>query len=52
MNFTIARVRSCPHLIMDRRHYRKDGACRCDDPTHRLMKKWGYVWNAESRRWQ
>lgn len=34
----------CPFAIMVPEHYRDDGTCKCDDPTHRAMmiKEWGY----------
>lgn len=35
---------ACPHLILVPEHYRADGSCRCDDPTHAEMKEWGYTW--------
>lgn len=45
----LSSVATCPHLILDAGHYRKDGTCRCDDPTH-PMNQWGYVWDGS--RWQ
>jgi hypothetical protein len=42
-------VAACPYLILDAGHYRKDGTCRCDDPTH-PMNQWGYLWDGS--RWQ
>lgn len=42
-------VAACPHLIMDASHYREDGICRCDDPTH-PMNQWGFLWDGS--RWQ
>jgi hypothetical protein len=38
-------IRACPHLIMVPEHYRVDGTCRCDDPTHTEMADWEYKWN-------
>jgi hypothetical protein len=38
-------IRACPHLIMVPQHYRADGTCRCDDPTHTEMAEWEYTWN-------
>lgn len=35
----------CPHCIMLEEHYRDDGTCRCDDPTHIEMGNWGYTWD-------
>lgn len=35
----------CPHFIMVPEHYREDETCRCDDPNHKEMAKWGYTWN-------
>jgi hypothetical protein len=35
----------CPHVIMVAEHYRDDGTCRCNDPTHIEMAEWGYKWN-------
>ena len=43
-SITIAAIQSCPHLIMDARHYRPDNTCRCDDASHREMAEWGYKW--------
>lgn len=37
-------IMKCPHVILTPEHYREDGSCRCDDPTHTEMKKWGYKW--------
>jgi hypothetical protein len=34
----------CPHVIFVADHYRADGSCRCNDPTHKEMRKWGYRW--------
>lgn len=34
----------CPHAIIVPSHYRDDGSCRCDDPTHTEMEEWGYSW--------
>jgi hypothetical protein len=38
-------VQKCPHVILMAEHYRTDGSCRCDDPTHTIMIEWGYVWD-------
>lgn len=37
-------VLACPHVILDLKHYRPDGSCRCDDPSEqrRMMAEWGY----------
>lgn len=32
-------------------HYREDGSCRCDDPNHKEMIAWGYVWDIQTARW-
>jgi hypothetical protein len=45
-------VLACPAFILASAHYREDGRCRCDDPTHDEMGEWGYRWNAEAGRWQ
>lgn len=41
----------CPHVILVAEHYRPDGSCRCDDPEHKDMQTWGYVWDAGVRLW-
>lgn len=43
----------CPHFIMVPEHYRVagDGSCRCDDPEHKEMLEWGYLWASEFNRW-
>lgn len=38
-------MRACPHCIMVPEHYRENGTCRCDDPTHIVMADWEYKWN-------
>ena len=38
-------IRACPHFIMVPEHYRADGSCRCDDPTHTVMADWEYTWD-------
>jgi hypothetical protein len=43
-------VTRCPHLILTPEHYRTDGSCRCDDPSH-PMDTWGYRWDGRARRW-
>jgi hypothetical protein len=42
----------CPRVIMVLEHYRADGSCRCDDPTHTEMVEWGFTWNANAGRWE
>jgi hypothetical protein len=42
-------IHTCPYCIFSPEHYRADGSCRCDDPTHRKMHEWGYRWDGE--RW-
>ena len=37
-------VAKCPHTIFVADHYRTDGSCRCNDPTHLEMHEWGYRW--------
>ena len=37
-------VLKCPHVILMAEHYREDGSCRCDDPSHTEMTEWGYHW--------
>lgn len=46
-----SQVRACPHVIFLPDHYREDGSCRCDDPTHIEMKEWGYTWDAKAKEW-
>jgi hypothetical protein len=41
----------CPHFIMDPVHYRDDGTCRCNDPDHKIMATWEYVWDDAQRLW-
>jgi hypothetical protein len=41
---------ACPHAMMVAKHYRPYGACRCDDPTHIEMERWGYRWR--DGRWR
>ena len=43
-------ILACSHLILDPSHYREDGTCRCDDPTHTEMAEWEYEW--KDGRWQ
>lgn len=43
---------ACPHVIIAAEHYREDGTCRCDDPTHTQMAEWQYTWNEDTRRWE
>ena len=45
-------VRRCPFFILVPEHYREDGTCRCDDPTHVEMRDWEYVWSEERQRWE
>jgi hypothetical protein len=40
----------CPHFIMVEEHYRQDGSCRCNDPSHVEMSEWEYTW--KDGRWQ
>lgn len=42
-------MRKCPHIIIMPVHYRMDGTCRCNDPTHTEMRVWGYEWKDD--RW-
>jgi hypothetical protein len=42
-------IRRCAFLILAAEHYRDDGTCRCDDPRHSQMRKWGYRW--KDGRW-
>ena len=37
----------CPHCIMVVDHYRENGSCRCNDPSHKEMSGWGYKWNGK-----
>ena len=30
-------IRRCPYRLLRFEHYRPDGTCRCDDPTHLEM---------------
>lgn len=34
----------CKFCIIDPRHYRPDGSCKCNDRAHRafMIKNWGY----------
>ena len=41
----------CDHAIMDLRHWREDGTCKCDDPDEDLMVDWGYLWDGYEERW-
>lgn len=45
-------IAACPHYIMVPEHYRSDGTCYCNDPAHTEMAGWGYVWDAEVKRWR
>ena len=45
-----AAVAACPHVIMVPEHYREDDTCRCDDPDHTEMRRWGYRWR--DGRWR
>ena len=38
---------ACPYVIMMPEHYRQDGRCRCDDPSHVEMSEWGYTWDGK-----
>jgi hypothetical protein len=42
---------ACPHVIFAPEHYRDDESCRCDDPDHTEMTKWGYIWDPEEGMW-
>lgn len=44
-------ILACPRVILVADHYRDDGSCRCDDPTHTHMAEWGYRWNADKGQW-
>ena len=37
-------LRKCPFVIFMPEHYRVDGSCKCDDPTHqaKMVAEWGY----------
>lgn len=39
----LADLGRCPFFILAPEHYREDGSCRCDDPEHKEMVEWGYV---------
>lgn len=41
-------IAACPWSILVPSHYRDDGSCRCDDPTHTEMLEWGYVWGGDT----
>jgi hypothetical protein len=43
-------IRRCPFRLLRFEHYRSDGICRCDDPTHSEMIKWRFKW--EHGRWR
>jgi hypothetical protein len=45
-------ILACPWVIMASEHYREDGTCKCDDPTAKEMREWGYVWNTQTKRWE
>lgn len=42
---------ACPHCILVPKHYRQDGSCRCNDPSHAEMAGWGYRWDKARKRW-
>ena len=44
-------ILACPFFILAPEHYRADESCRCDDPEHAEMTEWGYIWNANAKRW-
>ena len=44
-------IRKCAYAILLPSHYRDDGTCRCNDPTHTEMKSWGYRWEPRVGRW-
>jgi len=37
-------ILKCPFCIIDMKHYRPDGSCKCDDPEHRsfMIENWEY----------
>ncbi len=43
-------IMKCPYFILMPEHYRSDGSCRCNDPDHPEMAKWGYEWKNGSWR--
>lgn len=43
-------VTRCPHLILAPEHYRPNGSCRCNDPSH-PMGEWGYQCDDREHRW-
>ena len=48
-------VRTCPHTIMDPRHYEdyeQYTNCSCYDPDNDLMVDWGYTWNEDEEVWE
>ena len=45
-------IRNCPWCILMPDHYREDGTCRCDDPDHKEMAAWEYVWSEEHGMWK
>ena len=42
----------CFHYLLDPINHFPDGKCRCKDPIHPAMEKWGYVWSKEKRHWE
>jgi len=42
----------CPYCIIMPTHYRPDGTCKCNDPDHKEMAEWGYVWNPTLKTWE
>lgn len=47
-----ATIKKCPHYILMPDHYREDGTCRCDDPSDKDMRSWGYRWSKKEGKWQ
>lgn len=42
---------ACTLGILAVEHFRDDGTCRCDDPTHKEMAEWGWRWSEAEKRW-
>jgi hypothetical protein len=43
---------ACPHVIIVPEHYRPNGSCMCNDPNHKVMIEWGYVWDENTMQWE
>jgi hypothetical protein len=43
---------ACPHCIIVSEHYRPNGSCMCNDPNHKVMTEWGYVWDENTMQWE